>query len=210
MDLGVSISKNLDPGEHIAGIIKRAYACWAKVKLAINYMDLKMARTIITQYIRPGLEYAAVVWNPHLKKDIAKLEKVQRDITRKVPGLQGLTYEERLEKLELTSLEERRVWGDAISMYKCIKGKQFIDKEHFLNMAKGTTRGHKLKVHKAIGKKDVKKYSFPNRAIEGWNNLPSEVVEANSVGNFKVRYDNHIKHMHHNDKGGQPPTHKKN
>ena len=110
-DLGVSISKNLDPGEHIAGIIRKAYACWANVNLAFNYMDLKMARTLITQYIRPGLEYAAVIWSPHLKKDMAKLEKVQRDITRKVPGLQGLTYEERLEKLELTSLEERRVRG---------------------------------------------------------------------------------------------------
>ena len=154
-----------------------------------------MASTLITQYIRPSLEYAAVIWNPHLKKDIAKLEKVQRDITRKVPGLQGLTYEERLEKLELTSLEERRVRGDAINMYKCIKGKQFIDKEHFVNIAKGTTRGHKLKEQKAVGKKDVRKYSFPNRAIEGWNKLPSEVVEANSIGNFKVRYDNHVKHV---------------
>jgi len=194
-DLGVSISKNLDPREHIAGIIRKAYACWANVNLAFNYMDLKMARTLITQYIRPGLEYAAVIWSPHLKKDIAKLEKVQRDITRKVPGLQGLTYEERLEKLDLTSLEERRVRGDAINMYKCIKGKQFVDKEDFINMAKGTTRGHKLKVQKAVGKKDVRKYSFPNRAIEGWNKLPSEVVDANSIGNFKVRYDNHVRQV---------------
>ena len=44
-DLGVTITKNLDPGEHIAGIVKRARACWANVKIAFNYMDLKMART---------------------------------------------------------------------------------------------------------------------------------------------------------------------
>ena len=121
-DLGVTITKNLEPGEHIAGVVKRAYECWANVKIAFNYMDLKMAKTLITQYIRPSLEYAAVIWNPHLKKDIAKLEKVQRDITRKVPVLQGLTYEERLDQLELTTLKDRRVRGDAISMYKSISG----------------------------------------------------------------------------------------
>ena len=48
---------------------------------------LGMAKTLITQYIRPSLEYGAVVWNPYLKKDLAQLEKVQRHITRRVPGL---------------------------------------------------------------------------------------------------------------------------
>ena len=55
--------------------------------MAFNYMDLGMAKTLITQYIRPSLEYAAVVWNSYLKKDLAQLETVQRDITRKVSGL---------------------------------------------------------------------------------------------------------------------------
>ena len=45
-------------------------------------------------------------------------QKVQRNITRRVPGLQGLKYKERLEKLEIVTLEERRAGGDAISMYK--------------------------------------------------------------------------------------------
>ena len=188
-DLGVTITKNLDPGEHIGGIVRKAYAWWANLRMAFNYMDLRMAKILITQYIRPSLEYAAVIWNPHQKKDIAKLEKVQRDITRKVPGLQGLTYEERLEKLEITSLEERRVRGDVINMYKCIKGKQFVDKENFVELTQGKTRGHKLKVQKAKGLKDVKKYSFPNRAIDKWNKLPAEVIEASSIGNFKKRYD---------------------
>ena len=64
------------------------------------------------------------------------------------------------------------------------RSSQFVDKEDFVNMAKGTTRGHKLKVQKAVGKKDVRKYSFPNRAIEDWNKLPTEVIEASSIGNF--------------------------
>ena len=133
-----------------------------------------------------------MIWNPHHKKDITKLEKVQRDITRKIPGLKGLSYEERLEKLDLTTLEGRRVRGDAINMFKCIRGEQFIDRDNFVNVTQGITRGHRLKVQKPIGRKDVKKYSFPNRAVEGWNGLPSDIVEAKSIGSFKKRYDEYV------------------
>merc|ERR1712035_97554 len=136
-DLGLTITKNLEPGEHIANVVKKAYAWLANAKMAFNYMDCDMAKILITQHVRPKLEYAAVVWNPHLKKDVAKLEKVQRDITRRVPGIQGLMYEERLEKLEIAPLEERREREDAINMYRCLTGKQFIDKENFVKLSDG-------------------------------------------------------------------------
>merc|ERR1712035_61123 len=152
-----------------------------------------MAKILIIQYIRCRLEYAAVVWNPHLKKDVAKIEKLQRDITMRVPGMQGLMYEERLEKLEIATLEERSERGDAINMYRCLTGKQFIDKEDFVRLAKGRTRGHKLKIQKTKGKKDVEKYSIPNRVVEMWNKLPPEVVEAKNIGDFMNKYDEHKK-----------------
>merc|ERR1712035_281733 len=100
-------------------------------------------------------------------------------------------YEERLEKLEITTLEERRERGDAIFMYRCLTGKQFIDKEVFVKLAEGRTRGHKLKIQKTKGKKDVMKYSFPNRVVEGRNKLPPEVVEAKNIGDFKNKYSEH-------------------
>ena len=42
--------------------------------------------------IRQRLEYAAVVWSPHAKKDIRKLERIQRVATKMVPELSELTY----------------------------------------------------------------------------------------------------------------------
>ena len=47
-------------------------------------------------------------WSPHYAKDKERLERVQRRFTRMVPGLRGLDYERRLERLKLMSLEERR------------------------------------------------------------------------------------------------------
>ena len=51
---------------------------------------------------------------PHLKKYIVLIEGVQKTATRLVPELRKLTYEERLVKLELTTLEARRIRGNII------------------------------------------------------------------------------------------------
>ena len=46
--------------------------------------------------IRPKPEYAEVIWSPHKKKHVSKLERIQRIATKMVPELEDLTYEERL------------------------------------------------------------------------------------------------------------------
>ena len=64
-------------------------------------------KRILTSMIRPRLEYAAVVWS-HAKKDITKLERIQRIATKMVPELSELTYEDRLREMGLTTLQDRR------------------------------------------------------------------------------------------------------
>ena len=58
------------------------------------------------------------MWNPHLKKDIGTLEKVQRRATRMIKGLGNLNYEERLRRCKVTNLDMRRSRGDLIEMLK--------------------------------------------------------------------------------------------
>ncbi len=43
-----------------------------------SVMDTETSKQLYTTYIRPHLEYACPVWDPHLKKDIDKLESVQK------------------------------------------------------------------------------------------------------------------------------------
>ena len=128
-------------------------------------MDQNMMKKIITTMIRPKLEYAAVVWSPHLKKDIKKLERIQRIATKMVPDLKDLTYEDRLKELELLTLQNRRERGDLVMMYKIISGKEKLDLENLVILAEDRdgnrrTRGHSKKIEKSQCIRDVKKYSF--------------------------------------------------
>ncbi|XP_069182254.1 uncharacterized protein [Procambarus clarkii] len=78
--------------------------------------------------VRPILEYAAPACSSYLVMHKTKLEKVQRYATRLVPELKGMTYEERLQKLNLTALEDRRARRDMIPTYKIPRGIDWVDK----------------------------------------------------------------------------------
>ena len=175
-DLGVIIQDDLSPEKHINKITGETFRLITNIKVAFNYLDEEMLRKLIVSKIRPRLEYAAVVWSPHLKKHIVKLERVQRKATKLIPSLRNLPYEERLNMLKLPSLEQRRERGDLITMYKGVKGIERVDREDLFRTETGRTRGHDFKMKKTRCKGDIKKFSFPNRSIDTWNMLNCETV----------------------------------
>ena len=61
------------------------------IQMAFDFLD--MMRKIIITMIRPKLKYAEVIWFPHKKKHVLKLERIQRITSKMVPGLGDLTYE---------------------------------------------------------------------------------------------------------------------
>ena len=65
--------------------------------------------TAFTVYVRPILEYCSNVWSPYRLCDIKKIESVQRVFTKKLLGLSDLPYPDRLNCLNVESLEMRKV-----------------------------------------------------------------------------------------------------
>ena len=151
-----------------------------------------MVKKIITTMLCPKLEYAAVVWSPHMKKDIMKLERIQRAATKMVPELKDLTYEGRLKEMELPTLQVRRERGDLITMYKIVNQIEKIDKQDLVLLKEvdnRRTRGHSKRIRKSQCLRDIKKYSFPHRTVDIWNGLKEEIVTAANVHKFKEMLD---------------------
>ena len=75
------------------------------------------------------MEYSVQFWSPHYQKDVGALERVQKRFTKMLPGMEGINYEERLEKLGLFSLERRRLRGDLIEVYKIMRSMDRMDSQ---------------------------------------------------------------------------------
>ena len=142
--------------------------------------------------VRPHLKYCIQVWSPHWQGDIKLVEGVPRRATKIVPELKHLSYEERLERLGLTTLRERRIRGDMIETYKIMTGKVNVNREKFFQII--PTRGdlnlrHDMKIFKKRFGPGVRGHFFSQRVIDNWNGRGKEVVEAKKTGTFKKRLD---------------------
>ena len=51
---------------------------------------------LYNSFVRPHIEYANAVWHPYKRKDIEKVEKVQRHFTKRISGMLNKKYHERL------------------------------------------------------------------------------------------------------------------
>ena len=188
-DLGVIVQNTLSPEKHINKIFGKTYNMLQNIDFAFHYLDEEMMKKILCTLIRPQIEYAACIWSPHMKKHMQKVERVQRLATRMIPGFKELDYEERLGKLGLTTLEERRTRGDMITMYKLVNKIDILDRILVKVTTSNHLRGHGKKLMKDICLNDVRKYSFPHRSIDKWNKLSNDVVDAACVNQMKERYD---------------------
>ena len=90
------------------GMIKRGFTC----------LDKEIFNLVYPVLVRPLLEYCVQIWAPYKEKYINQIESVQKRAVRLVPGMKHMTYEQRLKKLKMTKLVERRFRGDMIEIKK--------------------------------------------------------------------------------------------
>jgi len=52
--------------------------------------------------VRPHLECSVPTWRPHLRRDVDRLERVQRRATKRIEGFEGISYKDRIREFCLT------------------------------------------------------------------------------------------------------------
>ncbi len=132
-------------------------------------------------------------WSPHLAKDIAKLEAVQRRSTKMIPSLRHESCEESLAQLNLFSLEKRRLRGKLIECFRILKGFTNVDANRlFLIDDSSRTRSNGVKLKCKQLHLDCTKLFFTNDVVREWNKLPPSVVQCNAINSFKNKLDHHL------------------
>ena len=109
--------------------------------------------------------------------------------------MRNLSYEQRLRKMNLPTLTYRRHRADMIELYKICYNIYDSEINMKLKFSKDATerdmRGHRFKLSKERCKTTLRQQAFPHRAVNHWNSLPANIVEAPSLNAFKARLDKH-------------------
>ena len=187
-DLGVIIDSSLEFETHINKCTQRAYAAWGIVRRTFEKMSPALFTLVYKTFVRPHVEFCPQVWSPYKKFRIKKIEKVQRIATKGVIGMRALEYHERLEKLQLTSLEERRERGDLLETHKILHKLHTTDLSHLFQVRNRTDRDY-LKLFKSHNRSLKRGKHFSQRVIRKWNILSNDIKGAATSNQFKSRYD---------------------
>ena len=192
-DLGIMISSDLKPGQHCSEVVKTANKLVGFIGRAFENKSEKVLLKLYNSLVRPHLEYCVQFWSPYYQKDIDKLERVQRRLTKMIPRLRNIPYEERLKSLNLFSLSKRRLRGDLIEVFKIFRGFDNINAGNYFALDRSNTRRrHDFKI---VGRRFLSneaKHFFFNRVVNVWNSLPSNVVDSLTVTSFKSRLDKYL------------------
>lgn len=189
-DLGVLITADLKPTSQCLAAARRAYGALHQLRRTVASRKPEVLLPLYKTHVRPHLEYAVQAWSPNLVRDMQTIERVQRGFTRMFPHLRSLPYQERLTRLNLFSMERRRVRGDMIETFKQLKGLSDTEGSSLFQRAENTeVRGHPLKIVKPRAHTGVRQHFFSHRVVNRWNKLPETVVTATTVVSFKQKLD---------------------
>ena len=192
-DLGIYLSRDLSWSAQVSHVYSKALSLVHTILRSFKTRDHKLFINLYKIYIRPIIEYNSSIWMPHKISDIEKLESIQIKFTRilcKKLNIGYTSYTNRLQILNLETLELRRIKLDLILFYKIKHQLIYLDFDDFF-INSNIHNNYNLRRHKSyldkphLPKSSHKRTLFSHRIINTWNKLPQNVVSSMNLSIFK-------------------------
>ena len=134
--LRATFSSDLSWTNHINNISAKANRTIGFLRRNIHSCPKEVKAAAYTTLVRPSIEYASSVWDPHTRNNIHQLEAIQRRAARFVynnfydrePGV----VTSMISRLQGESLEQQRAKARATFMYKIVNNLVDVHAEHTL------------------------------------------------------------------------------
>ena len=197
-DLGITMSCDVMFTENIATMVKTAKRQSGWILRTFSSREPVLMLTLLKSLVIPLVEYCCQLWCPYKMSEIQKLEDVQRYFTRKIHGMEGKNYWERLRVLQLYSLERRRerylilcVWKILYNKAPNLKGDNRIS---FKFSRQGfTCTTPKLNNRSTQRISTYKEKSFFVKGPRLFNCIPSRIRHiADNLETFKTALDKYL------------------
>jgi hypothetical protein len=119
--------------------------------------------------VGPILEYGAACWDPYREGQITALDRVQKKEAEFAHHTNSWNWE---------TLASRRKLSRICTLFKPYSGERAwkaigdrLQRPHYLSRV-----DHERKIRSRRQRADIGKYSFVNRTIQDWNQLPAEAL----------------------------------
>ena len=173
--LGIILRSDLSWADQVNYTVKKA---WKALHFTMRILKKGNSNTRSLAYrslVRPILEYGAACWDPYREGQIRALDRVQKRAARFAQNSNRPNWE---------TLTSRRKLLRICSLFKAYTGERAwkpigdrLKRPHYLSRV-----DHERKIRSMKQRTDIGKYSFVNRTIQLWNQLPASVL-----GNFPCK-----------------------
>ena len=200
-DLGVMMQNDVSFDEQIARAESsgRRWCSWVLRTFETRQREIML--TLWKQLILPRIEYCSPLWAPYKRKDLEKIEGIQRTFTSKIAGLSNLRYHDRLKELNMYSIQRRFERFIMICVWKIIEGKT-VNVNNQIRTTNNARSGRKciVQLPKLNGGLAMQTKLYNSFAIRGprlFNRMPPDIrnLTNSSTLRFKRLLDKYLQQV---------------
>ena len=185
--LGVLLTSDLSWNEHITRICNKTRKLIGLLYRRFHNCSPELLLRLYKAFIRPHLEYAPQVWDPHLVKDIELLEKTQKFALRVCCKDWSASYDDLLSHCQVPSLSDRRRTAKMCHLYKIIYGIADCANAPITHrtLQYNCRRSNPIQIQALFAQTSHYQFSFYPHSISLWNILTISNETLSSFASFK-------------------------